>query len=280
MSLTNYNITGKLGEGDSGIVYRAIDRKNRQVAIKKMYLDQDALDELSVHSKLNHLPFIPQLYQHFIAIDNDIRGPRYPSMKMVDGDPLYLVMKLIDGQSVHQLIITNGWEYTWMMIYQILVVIRDLHRSGFYHGDLHLGNLILSSERMYLIDFGSAGSTDGMRDECDRRTDIRELARNWFHLRLLEQLNDEERIIKNIRDDYSVIFDLEELVKTDNKDGDKTDYKDSDQWDPYLERYQLLLDIMDDSPCEGVDDNGNYVTDNDYIELVLNEYRRLDQLEL
>lgn len=44
------------------------------------------------------------------------------------------------------------------LIERAYALVRRLHKLGYYHGDLHLNNVMLSkSDRMYLIDFGHAG---------------------------------------------------------------------------------------------------------------------------
>lgn len=243
MSLSNYRILNQLNEDYE--VYRATDLiNNGDVIIKKLRYDNDSIREVNNHRKVNHLTFIPSLYESFI-IDS------YQ----------YLVMELIEGESIYQSQLKkNDWNIIWIMLHNVLRIIQELHQAGFYHGDLHLGNLIWNGEKLYLIDMETMGDLTDMRSEDERRTDVRTVPNHWS-----ECTTSEHYLIHQLRRDYRTI----------RMNNHNTNWKNDDNG---LERYQLLSEFSDSIPCEGVDKNGEYVTDDEYVSRVIEEYHRIDQL--
>lgn len=265
MSLNGYEIIGKLGEGVNGVVYLAIDVEDHsEVAIKKLPYNEEATNEIEIHYKMNHLSFIPKLHEFFIAEDNDIRGPRFPTMKLVDGEPVYLVMDLIEGESMYQIIRSdNDWSLNWIMMYQVLLLVQELHQAGFYHGDLHSNNLIWDTKKMWLIDFDSAGEL-----HVTRSTTV--LPDNWHETRDYSELTPEEQDIVNLREELLTIFDSDEIYVLI---GDEENEGDID-----LQRCLELCEFVVSTPCENLDQDGKYVTDSEYIRRIIEEYHRIDSI--
>lgn len=231
MSLNEYQLLYIIGEGCDGLVYRAIDSLGRVVAIKKTLIIDPIHNEVKMHSEISHLPFIPTLYQHFIVKTNQ-----------------YLVMELIKGQSLCQSWRGyKSWDHIWMTTLHALQVIRDLHNAGYYHGDLHLNNLMWTGENMWLIDLDSVGL---INYECGN-------------------MNQQHRINNKIRSDYMDILNITGIrrygtnMKNDNHS---------------LERYQLLCELSMNIPCNGTDKNGKYVTDSEYVSRLIEEHDIIDRL--
>lgn len=229
MSLSNYKNLDRLDPYSR--IYKAIDSiNNREVVIKKIRSNSDSIREVEYHKKLSRLSFIPKLYQIFI-----------------ENEYTYIVMESItsfstslqDTSLINSWIRNKNWNHYWTTTLYALQVINELHRSGFYHGDLHLGNLIWTGEKMYVIDFETMDAID-------------------YNCSMLRQ-----HIINNkIRSDYDYILNyrwIDKDVKGDCK------------------RYQLLVDFSKKMPCEGFY-QGEYVNDSDYIRRVIEEYHRIDQL--
>src|SRR5690606_12980004 len=111
-----------------------------EVAIKEYHITEYSHYEIENYKKLNGLPIIPKLYDHFN-----------------EGNYSYIVMQLIKSKNLNQSWLDNGsWSYYWSTLIHVITVIRDLHRAGFYHGDLHPENLIWD-DKMYIIDFDRVG---------------------------------------------------------------------------------------------------------------------------
>src|SRR5580704_5368000 len=144
-----YEITGPLGSGGMGEVYRARDtRLERTVAIKILprELSNDAIRkqrfdrEAKTISSLNH---------PHICVLHDVG-----SQDGID----YLVMECVEGE-----ILSKRLEKGSLSLDQVLKVGREIadaldkaHRSGVVHRDLKPGNIMLTSSGAKLLDFGLA----------------------------------------------------------------------------------------------------------------------------
>lgn len=251
--MNDHQLLEPIGEGANGIVYRVKDMiNNRYVAIKEIpYHNDEVIQEINIHLRMHHLLFVPQLLDHYVYNDHS-----------------YLVMELIEGQTINQLNINKqDYDWYWKMIYLILLLIQDLHNAGFYHGDLGHRNIMLSNDdRLYLIDFSESGDLSNLRSEQDRRTDIRILPINWYNTRSggRDSLSPEELTIHNLREEYE--FMTEEL---------RSGYKNVNYGQ---ERHLQLIKFCEGLPHEDIDDDCKYITDSDYLRLVIEEYHRIDTM--
>ncbi|MEO6260839.1 MAG: protein kinase, partial [Thermoanaerobaculia bacterium] len=144
-----YEITGTLGAGGMGEVYRARDtRLERSVAIKVLpaELAQNAQfrsrfeREAKTISSLNH-PNICTL--HDFGHDNGVD---------------YLVMELVEGESLADRIERGPLPPADVLRYggQIAEALDRAHRAGIVHRDLKPGNIMLTKHGAKLLDFGLA----------------------------------------------------------------------------------------------------------------------------
>jgi urea transport system substrate-binding protein len=151
-----YEITGVLGAGGMGVVYRAHDTLiDRDVAIKVLSADfavnHNALDRFIVEAraagKLSHANAVP-IYEI-----GDQAGIHY------------LVMELIAGGSVSSQLETNG-AYSVLEATRIAMdAARGLaaaHKAGIVHRDMKPANLLVSADgTIKIADFGLAKPTIG-----------------------------------------------------------------------------------------------------------------------
>src|SRR5258708_4348498 len=143
-----YRITGNLGEGGMGIVYRADDtRLNRAVALKVIRAtgDPDGLRKRFLHEAraaacVNH-PNICRLY--------DIGEE--------EGRP-FLVMELLEGESLAQRLSRGPVPLSEavQVTLSVLSALAALHRCSVLHRDLKPSNVFLSIHGVKLLDFGLA----------------------------------------------------------------------------------------------------------------------------
>jgi eukaryotic-like serine/threonine-protein kinase len=145
-----YRIVRLLGTGGMGAVYRAHDaRLGRDAAIKVLHTatlsDQSRrarfLQEAKAASALNH-PNIVTIY--------DIG---------TEGDVVFLVMELVDGQPLDELIPEAGLRV--QQVLRIGVQIADAcsaaHAAGIVHRDLKPANVMVQADgRVKVLDFGVA----------------------------------------------------------------------------------------------------------------------------
>jgi formylglycine-generating enzyme required for sulfatase activity/predicted Ser/Thr protein kinase/dienelactone hydrolase len=140
-TIAHYRISGKLGQGGMGTVYRATDTKlGREVAIKVLSRsfaeDADQMArfnrEAKVLASLNH-PNIAQIY----AIEEHA-----------------LVMELVPGETLQRpLPIEIALNYAT----QIVEALEAAHEKGIVHRDLKPANIMVTGEgHVKLLDFGLA----------------------------------------------------------------------------------------------------------------------------
>jgi eukaryotic-like serine/threonine-protein kinase len=144
-----YEITGPLGAGGMGEVYRARDpRLERTVAIKILpaQLSSDPVRkqrferEAKTVSNLNH-PNICVL--HDVGSQNGVD---------------YLVMECVEGESLAKRLERGALPLEQVLKFgaQIADALDKAHRSGVVHRDLKPGNIMLTATGVKLLDFGLA----------------------------------------------------------------------------------------------------------------------------
>ena len=151
-----YRITGALGHGASGIVYKAIDESlGRDVALK--ILNQAVVEsekckrfhtEAAVLASLNH-PGVATIYDLFTS-----------------GSELVMVMELVRGETLEQLCERVGplsLDRAAYVIDQILSALEHAHRAGIVHRDLKPANIMLTEQGIKIMDFGVARARGGGR---------------------------------------------------------------------------------------------------------------------
>jgi TolB-like protein/Flp pilus assembly protein TadD len=149
-TLSRYKITGKLGEGGMGEVYRAEDTElDREVALKllpaDMADDAERLERFKREAKavaaLNH-PNIVTIYN------------------IEESDGIYfLTMELVEGDSLDKLIPAEGMPLA--KLFDVAIPMADAlavaHEKGIIHRDLKPANVMVSSDgRVKVLDFGLA----------------------------------------------------------------------------------------------------------------------------
>jgi serine/threonine protein kinase/tetratricopeptide (TPR) repeat protein len=159
--LLHYQITGRLGQGGMGEVYRATDSKlGREVAIKvlpgSINADPQALARFEREARslaaLNH-PHIAAIYG-FEA----------------DRDTHFLVLELIEGETLAERLQRGP-----LPIREALAIARDMaeaireaHEKGIIHRDLKPGNVKITPRgRVKVLDFGLAKGLDLARGRSE-----------------------------------------------------------------------------------------------------------------
>jgi len=147
-----YRVVKLLGQGGMGAVYRAWDvRLNVPVALKEMSPQPGLADNM-----------LEDLRRQFQQEAQVLATLSHPSLVRVTdyfswGGNSYLVMDFVDGQSLAQRIEEQGPQseadvLRWTR--QLLDALTYCHERGVLHRDIKPQNIIITSDRAVLVDFG------------------------------------------------------------------------------------------------------------------------------
>ncbi|MEM7262777.1 MAG: WD40 repeat domain-containing serine/threonine protein kinase, partial [Planctomycetota bacterium] len=157
-----FRITGRLGEGGMGIVFRAVqETTRREVALKFFGKNLVGTErslarferEIEVAARIEH-PGIARVYESGTA-----GGVPYYAMELIEGSRLdvYVAMNELDTQAVVELFAA------------LCNAVQQAHLAGVIHRDLKPSNvLVRHSGQPVVVDFGLAKSFDG--DDLDGQT--------------------------------------------------------------------------------------------------------------
>jgi len=164
--IAHYAITGKLGEGGMGIVYKARDeRLERVVAVKTMAAlagDETARKrfwrEARAAASVNH-PNVCQLYEI-----GEHQGE------------LFLAMELLEGESLGERLRRGPMSVSEAVPIGlgILAALQALHARAIVHRDLKPSNVFLTPHGVKLLDFGLARTS---LDDAKTPSSLSELTR-------------------------------------------------------------------------------------------------------
>jgi serine/threonine protein kinase/tetratricopeptide (TPR) repeat protein len=143
-----YRIVSKLGEGSTGVVYRAQDQRlDRPVALKviprvvgESLLQSRFWKEARVAAQVSH-PHACRLYD---ILEEDAH--------------LVLVMEFLEGESLAQRILRGpiAPQEAGQTALSTLSALAAFHRVGIVHRDLKPENILLSTQGTKILDFGLA----------------------------------------------------------------------------------------------------------------------------
>jgi TolB-like protein/Flp pilus assembly protein TadD len=149
-TLSRFKITGKLGEGGMGEVYRALDTElDREVALK--LLPADMADD-------------PERLERFQREAKSVAALNHPNIVTIHNieeseGRHFLTMELVDGDSVDKLIPKDGLPLA--QLFDIAIPMADAlavaHEKGIVHRDLKPANVMVGTDgRVKVLDFGLA----------------------------------------------------------------------------------------------------------------------------
>jgi serine/threonine protein kinase len=150
-----YKITGELGKGAMGIVYRAIDPDiNRDVAIKLIRFDMVSEDSEKEDAA-----------RRFIREAQSAGNLAHPNIITIyevgrEDNQTFIVMQCVDGESLKQAI-SSGRKFSPLEVVDLMMCLCDAlefaHQNKIVHRDIKPGNILLDKQgRPYLVDFGVA----------------------------------------------------------------------------------------------------------------------------
>lgn len=173
--IRKYEIQSQLGKGAYGVVWRAVDRRTKQiVAIKKIFdAFQNSTDaqrtfrEVMFLQSLKHDNVIKLVNVHRADNDKDI----YLVFEFMETD-LHAVIRAKILEDVHK-------QY---VIYQLLKTLKYLHSAEILHRDMKPSNLLLNSDCMMKVaDFGLARSILTLEKEQATKPVLTDyIATRWY----------------------------------------------------------------------------------------------------
>ncbi|RYX84785.1 serine/threonine protein kinase [bacterium] len=149
-TIGSYRITGQLGEGGMGAVYRATDNIEREVAIK------------ALHSQLTRDESRLQRFRSEAIALGRLHHPNIASLYHLheqDGN-YYMVMEYVQGETLEDIVRSKGAmppEMALAVFIDGLKGFEHAHTRGVIHRDIKPSNIMVSSEGVTKItDFGIA----------------------------------------------------------------------------------------------------------------------------
>ncbi|MGN9841185.1 WD40 repeat domain-containing serine/threonine protein kinase [Nonomuraea sp. H19] len=151
--ISGYRLTGFLGEGGQGAVYRGLSPVGDEVAVKVL------------HARMSEDP--EERRRFFRQVDLARRVAPFCTARVLDmgmhDDRPYIVSEYIRGESLDRVVRHEG-PRTGGGLERLAVAtataLAAIHRAGVVHRDLKPGNVILGPEGPVVIDFGISRALD------------------------------------------------------------------------------------------------------------------------
>jgi serine/threonine protein kinase len=146
-SLGGYEIISRLGDGASGVVFKAKDVNGAHVAIKVL------------RSELADQPKVRERLRREASALQKVKGGRTARVLAVeaDGPVPYLVMELVPGQTLDKFVQENGNLRGGLLITFIsglVDAVSSIHAAGVVHRDLKPSNIMFGPDGVKVVDFG------------------------------------------------------------------------------------------------------------------------------
>lgn len=150
-----YEITGELGRGAMGVVYKALDPTiGRTVALKTMRLDVHGLDAQEMVRRFQNEARAAGVLNHPNIVTIYDAGEQ-------DGI-FYIAMEFIEGTTLHELLVEQrvlATEEVLQLTRQICRGLDYAHSNGIVHRDIKPANIMITGNgTVKIMDFGIAKS--------------------------------------------------------------------------------------------------------------------------
>jgi len=177
--LRKYEISNKLGKGAYAVVFKAVDKKTKQVVALKKIFDafQNQTDAQRTFREIMYLQALatPQPHPNIIRLQNFLKAEN-------DKD-IYLVFDFMETD-LHAVIRANILEpvHKQFIVYQTLKALKYCHTGGLLHRDLKPSNLLLNEECVLKIaDFGLARTVKDAAAAADAGSVLTDyVATRWY----------------------------------------------------------------------------------------------------
>ena len=146
--VSHYEILEKLGEGGTGVVYRALDETLNRIVALKIFHDQLSTDE-------EQKAFLIREAQAAGALNH----PNIRTIYEIDetDEYLFLSMAFIEGASLKKKIIDGplSLEALVSIAFQVADGLETAHKNGIIHRNLNSANILITDRRLAkILNFG------------------------------------------------------------------------------------------------------------------------------
>ncbi len=150
-----YQIVGVIGQGGMGKVYKAYDRQlNVTIAIKTLLQAADGRNSVEEERLLQEVRIC-----HRITHPNVVRV--YDVGRYAKG--LFVSMEFLEGQGLETLVKADPPlelpKIRWILA-QLIEGLKEAHHLGVIHRDLKPANVMVTKDRVKILDFGIARARD------------------------------------------------------------------------------------------------------------------------
>ncbi|CAF1301358.1 unnamed protein product [Adineta steineri] len=174
--LRSYEIQKRLGKGAYGIVWKATDKRSKEVvALKKIF---DAFrNQTDAQRTYREIVFLREFGEHpnVIRLQNVLRADN-------DKD-IYLVFEFMEAD-LHNVIrkgnILKDTHKRYVM-YQLLKAMKYLHSANVIHRDMKPSNVLINQQcRVKICDFGLARSLNYIFEDPQHPALTEYVATRWY----------------------------------------------------------------------------------------------------
>ena len=171
--LKRYEIIKKQGKGAYGVVYKAMDKKTKEIVALKKNFDafQNVTDSQRTYREITLLQELNG-HENIIKLLNVIKAENEKD--------IYLIFEFMETD-LHTVIRSNILEpiHKQFVMYQLLKALKFIHSAGIVHRDLKPSNILINSDSFIKVcDFGLARSIKSLSGKDIIMTDY--VATRWY----------------------------------------------------------------------------------------------------
>ena len=171
--LKRYELIKKTGKDAYGVVYKAMDKKTKEIVALKKNFDafQNATDSQRTYREITLLQELNG-HENIIKLLNVIKAENEKD--------IYLIFEFMETD-LHTVIRSNILEpiHKQFVMYQLLKALKFIHSAGIVHRDLKPSNILINSDSCIKVcDFGLARSVMSLTGKDIIMTDY--VATRWY----------------------------------------------------------------------------------------------------